>query len=133
MSGAQTFGSAITYARRYTLCAALGIVGVNEDDDRSVSEHEPVQTARSAPTPSAIQPPTSPKLIGLTELCEMDPPTSGDDKRRVSESIIKLASLAQSGDIPVLREQADRMGCSVEGPAHKAVSKRERELQKEVK
>ena len=35
MTKAQAFGSGISYARRYALSAMLGIVGVDEDDDRS--------------------------------------------------------------------------------------------------
>lgn len=44
---AQAFGSAITYARRYALCAALGIVA-DDDDDGKASE-----PARGASRPSA--------------------------------------------------------------------------------
>lgn len=40
----QTLGSAITYARRYALCAVLGLAPANEDDDGA---------AASAPKPAA--------------------------------------------------------------------------------
>jgi len=36
----QTAGSAITYARRYSLCAALGVAG-EEDDDGNAAQHAP--------------------------------------------------------------------------------------------
>lgn len=35
VNGTQQFGAALTYAKRYVLCAALNIVVTNEDDDAS--------------------------------------------------------------------------------------------------
>ena len=46
----QSLGSALTYARRYALCAILGITAEGEDDDAE----EAMQNART-PTPNSPQ------------------------------------------------------------------------------
>lgn len=38
---AQGFGSAATYARRYSLMAVAGVAGVNEDDDANAATNQP--------------------------------------------------------------------------------------------
>lgn len=54
-SPAQTIGSAITYARRYSLCAAIGLAPGGDDDDgakaqdgRSAPRRAPIPTASEA-------------------------------------------------------------------------------------
>jgi hypothetical protein len=53
----QELGSAITYLRRYSLCAALGIVGEDDDDGNAAQQAE-----RPAP-----KPPPRPESDALTE------------------------------------------------------------------
>lgn len=54
----QAHGSAITYARRYAYCAALGIVS-DEDDDGAAAQNapRPAQQAAQAPHPTRRRPP----------------------------------------------------------------------------
>ncbi len=52
-SNPQTMGGAITYARRYALCAVLGIAPAEDDDDaaaaaRSAAERQQIRTQRIA-------------------------------------------------------------------------------------
>lgn len=64
MNSAQAAGSALTYGRRYALCAALGIVTAEDDDDG--------QSAVSAGHPPArLAAPVSPPTAGTTQ----HPPT----------------------------------------------------------
>ena len=60
MSAIQQIGSALTYGRRYALCAALGIVTAEEDDDgatATVSEtHAAAQAAPHRPAQSGDAP-----------------------------------------------------------------------------
>lgn len=54
---AQQMGSAITYGRRYTLCALLGIVAEDDDDGETADAPRKTQTAKAAapkqtPTPA---------------------------------------------------------------------------------
>jgi hypothetical protein len=42
----QGRGSALTYARRYTLCAAVGVVADEDDDGNAASRSKPRQTER---------------------------------------------------------------------------------------
>lgn len=46
---AQGYGSAVTYARRYALAAAVGVVA-DEDDDGNAASEKPKQEAKKAPT-----------------------------------------------------------------------------------
>lgn len=54
----QQIGSAITYARRYTLCAVTGIATTQEDDDGTAAEQigKPATAQRRARTPQPRQP-----------------------------------------------------------------------------
>lgn len=62
----QAFGSALTYARRYSLCAMLAIVA-DEDDDANAAEGNHIESKRErpaaqrqdAPQPIKIKPPKS--------------------------------------------------------------------------
>jgi hypothetical protein len=49
MSPAQAMGSALTYARRYALCAALGIVTAEDDDDGRTSQPQSRPDNQPAP------------------------------------------------------------------------------------
>lgn len=51
MNSAQSLGSAITYARRYSLSAALGISADDDDDGRGVPAAEQATTPAAAPAP----------------------------------------------------------------------------------
>jgi hypothetical protein len=53
MNAAQQIGSALTYGRRYALCAALGIVTADEDDDGQAAVSQPAPAPQRAPTGSA--------------------------------------------------------------------------------
>jgi hypothetical protein len=54
----QKMGSAITYARRYGLCAMLGIVGEEDDDgQRATPAQELPPAARPQPAPPKVDPP----------------------------------------------------------------------------
>ena len=64
MNSAQAAGSALTYGRRYALCAALGIVTAEDDDDAQgaiPSALPPARPATAATPPAAVpsrHPPT---------------------------------------------------------------------------
>lgn len=61
---AQAQGSAITYARRYALCAALGIVADDDDDGSAATAHRGAGAARTTParvsSPDSSKAPASP-------------------------------------------------------------------------
>lgn len=64
MNSAQHFGSASSYARRYALCNALGLLTGDEDDDAQAAppQTRPAQPQRAqeraaAPEPSRVPPP----------------------------------------------------------------------------
>lgn len=62
-ANAQAIGSAITYMKRYAICAVLGIVGDDDDDGNLAQKAEPKQT----PMP-VIQPAKSPAALKLEAL-----------------------------------------------------------------
>jgi hypothetical protein len=53
----QGMGSAVTYARRYTLGASLGIITEDDDDGNRASEPAPVKKPASKPDPAPLQEP----------------------------------------------------------------------------
>jgi len=69
----QSMGSAITYARRYGLCAILGIVADEDDDAITATKPEPVKSTATAVkdtakpvSPTAETPQKSEKVEGIT-------------------------------------------------------------------
>ena len=58
-SGAQAFGSAITYARRYSLCATLCVSAEDDDDGAAATEDD---DDGAAATEAAADPAPAPKL-----------------------------------------------------------------------
>ena len=48
----QDIGSAITYARRYTLFALVGVAAADEDDDGTDAQSAPIAAKRPAPRPA---------------------------------------------------------------------------------
>ncbi len=55
----QKMGSAITYARRYGLCAILGIVGEEDDDGQRATPRAELPPARAAPAVTKPPPTTA--------------------------------------------------------------------------
>lgn len=53
----QTLGSAITYARRYALCAVLGLAPANEDDDGAAASTPKPPAKAATPVPPVGTPP----------------------------------------------------------------------------
>jgi hypothetical protein len=89
MNGAQHFGSASSYARRYALLGALGIVTGDEDDDAQGSEPESrpaAQAQRSAPPPrpDASQPPPYRKEVAPQQ------ESPGVERERLLEHVVAL-------------------------------------------
>ena len=60
----QTAGSAITYARRYSLCAALGVAG-EEDDDGTAAQNAPKPAQKPAETKERTPGGASVKSVNL--------------------------------------------------------------------
>jgi len=65
MNSAQAAGSALTYGRRYALCAALGIVTAEDDDDAQGAVNPALPPARpaTAATPPAAAPSRTPPTV----------------------------------------------------------------------
>lgn len=63
-SNPQKMGSAITYARRYGLCAMLGIVGEDDDDAQFATPVEQLPAARRVPfTDQKLPEPRAPRVV----------------------------------------------------------------------
>ena len=73
---AQTIGSSITYGRRYSLSAILGIASEDDDDanTQSLPKNEPNNNSRPQPKESAVKEPTvNDSIVGyITQIKEMD-------------------------------------------------------------
>jgi hypothetical protein len=54
-SDPQSFGSAVTYAKRYSLAAIVGIVAGEEDDDGNAASRSPVYNQNNIQEPSQLK------------------------------------------------------------------------------
>lgn len=76
----QQIGSALTYAKRYCLLAAFGLVG-DEDDDAEAATAPARKTAKKAIKPKASTPPKpTPTDAELAELAEIAKALGGDKR-----------------------------------------------------
>jgi hypothetical protein len=64
---AQGIGSAITYARRYVLCAMLGLVPQDTDDDGNKASERPKGKPQSRPAPSPPASPITPEQVEVVK------------------------------------------------------------------
>lgn len=55
----QKLGGAITYARRYALCAMLGVVAEDDDDGAYASQPPPARAAKKAPAKAPAKAPSN--------------------------------------------------------------------------
>lgn len=83
----QKQGSALTYAKRYGLCAAFGLVGEEDDDGNAASERP--QKPRKQP-PRASTPPRQQKAVTDAEGVPMsnDAPIDADDLNELRASFV---------------------------------------------
>ncbi|WP_018622048.1 ERF family protein [Spirosoma luteum] len=94
---AQAMGSAITYARRYSLASILCIV--TDDDDANGANGQPAQSqAKPAPSPQPAPAPPTPKPATKEELAKMakwqtDIDTLPNDPQAYTEHRAALARL----------------------------------------
>lgn len=61
-SNPQAFGSALTYAKRYGFCAAVGIAPQEDDDDGAAAAGSQIRDARTASSGRATQPARGPAV-----------------------------------------------------------------------
>ena len=88
----QGFGSAVTYARRYALMAALGIAP--EDDDGNAAAANP-PTQNQTPEPAAAKPPEDPAARARAE-------------KYVTAQLAMLPTIKSRDEFDGWREQADQ-------------------------
>jgi hypothetical protein len=72
----QTIGSAITYARRYSMSAILGVSADSDDDAESATSHKETQTAtkpikQSNPLPASVSATVTPKALVQRTQCHL--------------------------------------------------------------
>lgn len=100
---AQGFGSALSYARRYSLMAACGIAPA-DDDGNAASKPAPVAAPKPVPKPVEVAPPAPPKKIDGVEgpwqlKISAAPGTDIDDwSVVVAEATVLALEMAQSAD-----------------------------------
>lgn len=100
---AQGFGSALSYARRYSLMAACGIAPA-DDDGNAASKPAPVAAPKPVPKPVEVAPPAPPKKVEGVEgpwqlKVSTSPGTDIDDwSVVVAEATVLALEMAQSAD-----------------------------------
>lgn len=103
---AQGYGSALTYARRYSLLAACGVAPENDDDGNSASKSAPV--APPAPKPAAPKPtPVTPKEVKPSTSTTQPTTTTGQQSTPSTSETSK--SDLSSFDVNGLRAELTRL------------------------
>jgi len=99
----QAQGSALSYARRYSLMAACGIAPA-DDDGNAASKPAPVAAPKPVPKPVEVAPPAPPKKVEGVEgpwqlKVSTSPGTDVDDwSVVVAEATVLALEMAQSAD-----------------------------------
>lgn len=118
----QSVGSAITYARRYALCAMVGVVGRDEDDDGEaahgrgpVNREEPAQRQQQS-KPPASKPATKPQeksepvLLGFDRLkALMETASSMDELKAAGDKTSKESKAVQEKLRPIYMAERKRL------------------------
>ncbi len=87
---AQEMGSALTYARRYTLSALLGIASEEDDDGADAPPTTPPNTPGPAPKPSPVKSPVKSKAAAPAT-----PPAPKPTEPPTKQELAKLFAIAQ--------------------------------------
>lgn len=116
MSAAQAAGSALTYGRRYALCAALGIVTAEDDDDAQATDQAPFDGRAPSNVPTAPAPQRAPNgsappvqnngaLISEAQHRRLEARIHelGLDRERVKSSVLRAWGIAHFPDLPAAR------------------------------
>lgn len=100
MNASQQLGSALTYGRRYALCAALGIVTAEDDDDSQSAyqqqpagnghDHNGAQRPSSRGTAPDVHPSGAPQSARQSEAPNNEPRISEAQHRRLEARIHEL-------------------------------------------
>lgn len=94
----QGFGSAITYAKRYTLSAALGIVADDDDDGNTASQGQAKQQAQTRQQkPAQKQPTEGEKALAATIRLAVELASTAAEVQEVMKA--NDEQLAQLGDL----------------------------------
>lgn len=91
-SDPQGLGSAITYARRYALCAIVGICPEDDDGESAVKRTPPKPAER--PTPKPAEKPAEKPVEKTAEKSKSGKPTLTDKLTRLSKEVPKIWSTA---------------------------------------
>ena len=113
MNPTQAAGSALTYGRRYALCAALGIVTAEDDDDAQATDQDPFdphpgpnQPTAPAPqrAPSGPPPPAQTQGAPINEAqhrrLEARIGELGLDRARVKAWVLRAWNVAHLTEVP---------------------------------
>lgn len=94
-AGPQAIGSAITYGRRYLLCALTGLVADDQDDDAGAAEQEVKRTRRAASASAekaGEQDAKKQRVLGLVERAR-----NATDKDDPMEELRRVHAVAKAG------------------------------------
>lgn len=86
----QSFGSAITYASRYSLQALLFLSTDDDDGQASSQTPSPAPTSQPAPPPWSPTPPAQPAALEPPDPTWVNKPCHPSDQNRIKELLAKL-------------------------------------------
>jgi hypothetical protein len=111
LSQPQSTGSAITYARRYSISSALGVVGIEDDDANAASPEPETRSPKFAPrpvapsTPQKAPPAPAPQLASKVSVPEAIAKSVSSRLREESEKQeqVKAKSSPAGGEFAAVR------------------------------
>jgi hypothetical protein len=98
---AQGYGSALSYAKRYSLCSVCGIAPAGEDDDGNAASPAPLRAApRAAPQQPATpnKPITDPQRKKMWAMAKQREETTGTDARQIIDAILGDLNITEKRD-----------------------------------
>lgn len=106
MNDAQKAGAALTYGRRYALCAALGIVTAEDDDDGNGADSPPAGVTPPGHGPRGSAPPVQPNGAPISaaqhRLLEHHITEFGLDRERVKTWVQRAWGVAHLTEVPAI-------------------------------
>ncbi len=120
----QQIGSAITYARRYCLCAAVGVAPAEDDDDAAAAQTVTRQSAgdaweNSTPAPPRQQRPAQPRPNGQAP--RQEPPADAEEPdeeaQGYADEAFQALTLATLEDIHRRAREARKVAALIRNPS----------------
>jgi hypothetical protein len=127
----QGYGSALTYARRYSLAALVGIAQDDDDGEAGTRPVQPAQNPQRRQVPREAQPQAAETQRTSSEVATPAPSAAGEDP--VEAAIIYIGEAETLEQLQALAKRITQLGVSKDPEVRQAYSARQQALKKGVR